>query len=114
MSGSSITTFFCGIIRSLILMFFVMGHCNITQDRIIQISDRTGAQLLKTFGSVRETFFTGLSALVVEDEERQVFLNTYLGGPALAAYERGEHQAGKELLCHASKRGDRPVCKKLK
>ncbi len=34
----------------------VMGHCNITQDRIIQISDQTGAQLLKTFGSVRETF----------------------------------------------------------
>ena len=76
----------------------VMGHCNITQDRIIQISDQTGAQLLKTFGSVRETFFTGLSALVVEDEERQVFLNTYLGGPALAAYERGETKQVKNFF----------------
>ncbi len=35
---------------------------------------------------------------MVEDEERQVFLNTYLGGPALAAYERGETKQVKNFF----------------
>ena len=68
----------------------VTGHCNITQDRVIQINDQTGLGLLETFGSVREAFFTGLSTLVVDEEERLVFQNTYLRTPALAAFERGE------------------------
>ena len=68
----------------------VTGHCNITQDRIIQISDQTGAGLLETFGSVREAFFTGLSTLIVDDKQRQIFCSTYLRVPALAAYERDE------------------------
>jgi len=46
----------------------VTGHCNVTQDRIIQISDQTGAGLLEAFGAVREDFFIGLSTLV-EDEQ---------------------------------------------
>ena len=49
----------------------VMGHCNITEDRIIQISDQTGAGLLDRFGVVREDFFTGLSGLIVEEEDRK-------------------------------------------
>ena len=68
----------------------VMGHCNITEDRIIQISDQTGAGLLDRFGVVREDFFTGLSGLIVEEEDRKNFRNTFLRAPSLAAFERGE------------------------
>lgn len=68
----------------------VVGHCNITQNRILEIIDYTDSDLLKTFGSVREEFFTGISSLVVEEAERQTFLNTYLNAPALAAFENDE------------------------
>lgn len=66
----------------------VVGHCNITQNRILEIIDHTDSYLLKNLGTVREEFFTGLAALVVDQEERQVFLDTYLNAPALAAFRR--------------------------
>lgn len=68
----------------------VMGHCNITEDRILQISDQTGAGLLERFGTVREDFFTCLAGLIVDEAERQLFRDTYLRAPALAAFGRGE------------------------
>ena len=68
----------------------VLGHCNITQDYIIEIIDNMGMGLRETFGSVREDFFTGLSALIPDEEEQQAFLNIYLRRPAIAAFERGE------------------------
>ena len=68
----------------------VVGHCNITRNRILEIIDHTGSDLLRTFGSVREAFFTGLAGLVVEEGERRAFLDTYLNAPALAAFRRGD------------------------
>ena len=53
-------------------------------------SDHTDSDLLGTFGTVREEFFTGLSSLVVDDGERQRFLQTYLNAPSLAAFRRNE------------------------
>lgn len=66
----------------------VVGHCNVTQNRILEIKDYTGSRLLETLGTNREAFFTGIANLVVEAEERQAFLNAYLNGPALAAFAR--------------------------
>lgn len=68
----------------------VMGHCNITQNRILEISDHTDSGLLETFGFVREEFFTGLSSLVVDENERKEFLSMYLNAPALEAFERND------------------------
>ena len=76
----------------------VTGHCDITHDRIIQISDQTGAGLLEAFGTVREAFFTGLSNLVVDEDERAVFRGTYLRAPSLAAFERGETKQVKSFF----------------
>ena len=75
----------------------VMGHCNITQNRILEISDHTDSGLLETLGSVREEFFTGLSSLVVDEKERQEFLSMYLNAPALEAFER--HDTEQILRC---------------
>lgn len=66
----------------------ILGHCNITQNRIIEIWDSTNSDLLKNFGDVREDFFTRLSGLVVDPKEQQAFLGTYLNAPALAAFRR--------------------------
>ena len=76
----------------------VTGHCNVTQDRIIQISDQTVAGLLEAFGAVREDFFIGLSTLVEDEEERQSFRNTYLRASALAAFERGRRNGHRLSL----------------
>ena len=76
----------------------IMGHCNITQDCIIHISGQASAGLLEAFGSAREAFFTGLSTFVVDPEERQVFLDTYLRAPALSAFERCETKQEKNFF----------------
>lgn len=66
----------------------VLGHCNITQNQIIEIRDFIGANLLEMLGDEREGFFKGLADFIVDEDERRVFLNTYLNEPALAAFAR--------------------------
>ncbi len=68
----------------------IVGHCNITKNRILEIIDYTDTGVLERFGSVREEFFTGISGLVVDPEDRRKFLNTYLNAPSLAAFQRNE------------------------
>lgn len=77
----------------------VLGHCNITQNFIIEIMDHTGLALRETFGSVREEFFIGLSTLI-DENERQAFRDIYLREPSLAAFERGETEQTKEFYVH--------------
>mgnify|MGYP007093031565 CR=1 FL=1 len=62
----------------------VLGHCNITRNRILEIIDYTDSSLLEVFGEEREKFFTGLSSLIVEEKDRRKFLETYLNEPSLA------------------------------
>lgn len=68
----------------------VMGHCNISQDRIIEIMDHTNSGLLEHFGYVREEFFLGIASLVVDEEEREKFKSLYLNEPALEAFKRND------------------------
>ena len=70
----------------------ILGHCNITQNRILEIIDYTDSNLLETFSSSRESFFTGIGNLVVDEAERTSFMESYLNEPALAAYARGENE----------------------
>lgn len=70
----------------------ILGHCNITQNKILEILDHTDSDLLNTFGDVREEFFTGISGLVVDEEERKKFLSMYLNEPALTAFGRNEKE----------------------
>lgn len=64
----------------------IVGHCNITQNKILEIIDYTDSALLETFSACREDFFTGLSTLIVDAQERQGFLDKYLNRPSLEAY----------------------------
>ncbi|MDC0700536.1 PAS domain-containing protein, partial [Blautia wexlerae] len=75
----------------------ILGHCNITQNRILEILDYTGSDLLQTFGTNREAFFTGIASLVADEAERQAFLNLYLNKPALEAFFR--HETEQILKC---------------
>lgn len=78
----------------------IVGHCNITQNRILEIIDYTGADPLKMFGSAREDFFTGLGTLIVAEEERRKFYGIYLNAPSLAAFYRKEFEQCMECFVH--------------
>lgn len=66
----------------------IVGHCNVTRDLILEINDYTASQVTKSFGPNREGFFTALAGLIIDPQERQRFLDTYLNEPLLAAYRR--------------------------
>ena len=68
----------------------IIGHCNISRNRILEIIDHTDSDLLNTFGTVRENFFIGIGSLVVDEEERRQFMDRYLNVPALEAFQRNE------------------------
>lgn len=68
----------------------VVGHCNITKNRIIEIIDHTDSDLLKNLGVARESFFGGIGSLIVDEKEKEMFLGTYLNEPALEAFARGD------------------------
>ena len=74
----------------------LLGHCNVTRDRILEISDYTGGGI-KAFGTRREAFFTAFSNLIVGTEMQQKFLEIYLNKPMLEAYRRKETE--RVLLC---------------
>lgn len=68
----------------------IIGHCNITRNRILEIIDHTGSGLFQGVGTEREAFFTGISAFLPDQQERQAFLATYLNAPSLEAFRRGQ------------------------
>ena len=75
----------------------VSGHCNVTRDVIINISDTTENRLLERFGYNRDDFFMGMGSLILNEEERRLFLDKFLTGPMELAYARGETK--HELEC---------------
>lgn len=68
----------------------ILGHCNITKNLILHLWDSTDSDLLATFGTDREDFFSGIADLIEDERERQTFLDTYLNAPSLQALERQE------------------------
>lgn len=68
----------------------IVGHCNITRNRILEIIDHTDSDLLLTFSDTREAFFTGIGNLIVDEEERRAFMESYLNEPSLSAYAEGK------------------------
>lgn len=67
----------------------ILGHCNITENKIIEIEDRTNSRLLERFGYVREDFFTGIGTLIADEKERQQFYEKFLNEPSIRAFEAG-------------------------
>lgn len=67
----------------------LLGHCNITQNKILEMVDYTDSELLEKFGSEREDFFTGVGTLITDKEERELFYSKYLNEPSRIAYQNG-------------------------
>lgn len=82
----------------------IIGHCNITKNKIIEIIDYTNTNPLGSFGSVREEFFTGVSTFIVDTEEQKKFLSLFLSAPALSAFKRNETE--RILKCYIKLPGE--------
>ncbi|MDD3334490.1 MAG: PAS domain-containing protein [Eubacteriales bacterium] len=67
----------------------LIGHCNITQDKLIELVDRTGMELQRRFGSARNDFFTGLGTLIPNEAERSAFYTATLSQPLSADFALG-------------------------
>ena len=67
----------------------LLGHCCITQNRILKAQDFTDSRLAETLGWERETFYTGIAGLIVDGDERKSFLNTFLNDSSLETFARG-------------------------
>ena len=66
------------------------GHCDVTSNKILELMDYTGLGCLKGLSLVREEFFSGIAELIVDPDEKQRFLDTYLNEPLLAAFKKKE------------------------
>lgn len=67
----------------------ISGYCDITANRILRIYDKTGIDPLQKFGFERQTFFKGLSSLIEDAQEQQLFLSKFLNAPLLEKFAQG-------------------------
>lgn len=75
----------------------ILGHCNISRNKIVEIRDSTDSMLLKRFGIHRNLFFQGLSGLIIKDEDRKAFLDSFLNEPMLMAF--ADHKTEQVMNC---------------
>lgn len=68
----------------------ILGHGNISRNRIAQMRDSTNSGLVKRFGTQRDTFFKGLAKMITDEEERNTFLKTFLNAPLLEAFAQNK------------------------
>ena len=73
----------------------LVGHSNVSRDRMMEVIDHMNAGLQTRFGSGRDDFFRGLSTYIDDAEERRCFLETFLNGPVAEAYARGQTELVK-------------------
>lgn len=66
----------------------ILGHSNISQNRVVEMRDSTDSALLKRFGSKRDGFFRGLADLIIKEEDRKAFLDRFLNEPLLEVFTR--------------------------
>ena len=78
----------------------LVGYCNITQNRIMDLTDYTDQGTLKNLGMDREQFLIAFSSFILDEEERRKFLNTYRREPTLAAFKRSEKKRAMKCFIH--------------
>lgn len=68
----------------------IVSHCNISQNRILEVIDRTPAQIMQDAGTERRRFFGYLSSYITDEEERRGFLEAFANETMTAAFEKKE------------------------
>lgn len=76
----------------------LIGHCSITQNRILEYRAFRGREFVKTLGKDREQFFAGIARCIVDAEERKAFLQMYHNAPLLKAYAENDTERVMECF----------------
>lgn len=76
----------------------ITGYCNLTRDRIFDITDQTNNHLLGKFGYNRNDFFKGIAGFIINTEERKAFMNTFLTMPLKKAHLQGKCEQSMECF----------------
>lgn len=86
----------------------IVGHCNVTRNVILEVEDRTGLDIEHQFGMVREDFFRGLSSLIPNEVQQQIFCNTFLNDNIKNSFELGITQHNYE--CTFNLGSEKGIC----
>lgn len=68
------------------------GHCSITNNKILEMNDLTGEELVDRFGTVRDEFYRGIGSMICDEEQKKEFYRLFLTEPAKQMYELGKTQ----------------------
>ena len=70
----------------------LVGHCNISQNKMLEVVDNQDRDLLAKLGDNADTFVRFLSQFVEGNKDRLGFLGFALRGPLLEAYAEGRRE----------------------
>lgn len=76
----------------------IVGHSNITQNRIVNMLNFTHSTMFDDVASDRRKLFCTLADCVVDPQERQKFLDTFLNEAILSAYVNQDTVIEQEFL----------------
>lgn len=65
------------------------GHCNVSQNVILEVVDKTGLDIEHRFGMVREDFFKGIASMIPNREQQQTFCKTFLNENMKNSFDLG-------------------------
>lgn len=70
----------------------IVGHCNITQNRMLEVIDYTDSDMLDTYGKARSGFYAGLAGLISDEIEERQFGDIFYNEPSILAYRHGRKE----------------------
>lgn len=70
----------------------MVGHFNISQNKMLEVIDNQNKDLLGKLGYDRENFFRFISEYIVDEGEREDFLDFALNEPLLKKYAEGQRE----------------------
>ena len=73
----------------------MVGHCNISQSKMLEVVDNQDKDLLAMLGDERENFVRFISQFIVDAEDRLSFLGFSLNAPLLEAYAEGKRELSR-------------------
>ncbi|MDD3615061.1 MAG: response regulator [Lachnospiraceae bacterium] len=73
------------------------GHCSVLKNKILDMVDQTGMNLIDKFGDVREEFFRGIGTYIIDEKERKLFYQNFLNEGLTKLYGLGIHK--QTMVC---------------
>ena len=70
----------------------LVGHCNISQNKMLEVVDNQDKDLLSKLGDEQETFVRFISQFIVDAKEQKGFLSFALKAPLLEKYAQGQRE----------------------